>query len=102
MQRLLFYPFASPSFALYLTNLFLLLPYLATQERKHGSAKLAWVLLTFFTVITGTLCFSAALVLLITLKSIYMQRFVYAGLSGWTIGLAFWSAWEEDQPADRM
>lgn len=103
-HRLVVYPFASLGFAYSLTNTLLVLPYLASMERKHGTVRLAWTLLILMTFAT-----SVAYVILIGVYSMVSsdmsKYYTFAGLSAWTVGLAVWSAMEEQaegQSNDRM
>ncbi|CDH55766.1 predicted protein [Lichtheimia corymbifera JMRC:FSU:9682] len=103
-HRLVVYPFASLGVTYLLTNTLLVLPYLASMERKHGTVRLAWALLILMTFAT-----SVAYVILIGVYSMVSsdmsKYYTFAGLSAWTVGLAVWSAIEEQaegQSNDRM
>lgn len=107
-HRLVLYPFATPAFSLWLTNIILLLPYLSNMERKHGSLRIAYLLLALFTCVIGLLYVVSAALYVAFWKSDgerTLETFGCAGLSGWTVALAFWSAFEEDlegSSPDRM
>ncbi|KAI8146034.1 hypothetical protein BJV82DRAFT_600194 [Fennellomyces sp. T-0311] len=99
-HRILLYPLASPGISLLLTNTLLALPYMAAMERKQGTVRLAWLLISLYTCAIGL-----AYVILISLFSSIARYHSCAGLSAWTVALAVWSAMEEEaegQSNDRM
>ncbi|KAI9272636.1 hypothetical protein BDA99DRAFT_498832 [Phascolomyces articulosus] len=76
---------------------------MAAMERKHGTIKLAWLLITFYTCGIGFIY--VVLLGIFKVSTIWIDSNYVAGLSGWAVGLAVWSAMEEEsegQSNDRM
>ena len=102
-HRILLYPLASPGFSLLITNTLLALPYMAAMERKHGTLKLAWLLITFYTCGIGLVYI--VLLGIFRTSTIWIESSYVAGLSGWTVALSVWSSMEDEsegQSNDRM
>ena len=73
------------------------------MERKHGTLKLAWLLITFYTCGIGLVYI--VLLGVFRTSTIWIESSYVAGLSGWTVALSVWSSMEDEsegQSNDRM
>ncbi|KAI7852065.1 hypothetical protein BDC45DRAFT_444574 [Circinella umbellata] len=73
------------------------------MERKHGTLKLAWLLITFYTCGIGLVYI--VLLGIFRTSTVWIESSYVAGLSGWAVALSVWSAMEDEsegQSNDRM
>ncbi|KAI9486712.1 MAG: hypothetical protein EXX96DRAFT_550264 [Benjaminiella poitrasii] len=106
--RFILYPFSKSS----LLELFIiplwLIPEMYKLEQRQGSIKFLWILLTVFTVLPG-IAFVFIMKILTTdwfnpINNRVHIEFSCHGMTGWVVGLLFWTYFTEDESEqhDRM
>ncbi|KAI8046935.1 uncharacterized protein B0P05DRAFT_520415 [Gilbertella persicaria] len=100
--RFLLYPFATMSVLDAFITALWLIPEMYKLERKQGTLKFIWILMSVFTVLPGLL----AVIINKALYTVWSQMFYNPschGMTGWVVGLIFWSYLSEDaNEQDRM
>lgn len=105
--RFILYPFATvPLIQTIITPLWLI-PETYKLERKTGSLKFLWILMTVFTFLPGVayvFLMKAMTINWFNQPSVIFVDFVFKGMTGWVVGLIFWSYLQEDsnEEQDRM
>lgn len=76
-----------------------LIPEMYKLERRTGTLKFLWLLLTVYTILPGIITVIVRTTLAFALPAVFsndMPYFYCRGMTGWVVGLIFWSYLQED------
>lgn len=97
------YPISSKSLLEVIITTFWLFPEIFKAEKKLGTLRLGWVLLTLFTVLPGLVYITIIQVLTTyTPQSEFNGTAGYFGMAGWVVGLVVLNYLKEEGESDRM
>jgi membrane associated rhomboid family serine protease len=99
VYRFLLYPFSSNYLVEVIITSLWLIPEMYKLEKRTGTIKFLWLLLTAFTVLPGIVTVIVRTALGIALPDIFNSEVPYfycRGMTGWVVGLIFWSYLQED------
>ncbi|KAI7889090.1 uncharacterized protein EV154DRAFT_515765 [Mucor mucedo] len=103
IQRLVLYPISSKSLLEMIITTFWLLPEIFKAEKKLGTLRLGWVLLTLFTIVPALVYIAIIQVLTTyTPQSEFNGTAGYFGMAGWVVGLVVVNYLKEEGESDRM